>query len=135
MTQFRYASSGQGSASLMPWMPISLGLYGRSIEVMGLLDTGAAVNVLPYEFGLELGAVWEAQTTVVPLVGSLGQFEARALLLQCAIDSASELVRLVFAWTKAENAPLILGQMNFFLEFDVCFFRAQGIFEVQRKAL
>lgn len=116
-------------------MPISLGLYGRSIEVMGLLDTGAAVNVLPYEFGLELGAVWEAQTTVVPLVGSLGQFEARALLLQCAIDSASELVRLVFAWTKAENAPLILGQMNFFLEFDVCFFRAQGIFEVQRKAL
>jgi hypothetical protein len=29
---------------------------------MALLDTGASVNVLPYEVGLQLGAVWENQT-------------------------------------------------------------------------
>ena len=39
-------------------------------------------------------------------------------------------VRLVFAWTQAENAPAIFGQMNFFLEFDVCFYRSQNMFDV-----
>ena len=42
-------------------------------------------------------------------------------------------VRLVFAWTQAENAPAIFGQMNFFLEFDVCFYRSQNMFDVRLK--
>jgi hypothetical protein len=54
--------------------------YGsRSVEVTGLLDTGAAVNVLPYGVGLALGAIWEDQKFSLPLVGSLGQYEARGL--------------------------------------------------------
>jgi hypothetical protein len=106
------------------------------LEGVGLLDTGAAVNVLPYSMGISLGAVWEAQTTVVPLVGSLGQFEARALILKARHSQIipDRAVQLVFAWTRAENAPLIFGQMNFFLEFDMCFYRAQGVFEVQARA-
>jgi hypothetical protein len=39
--------------------------------------------------------------------------------------------RLVFAWTRADNIPVILGQINFFLTFDVCFFRGESIFEVR----
>jgi|GEM_PF-3158502 len=31
------------------------------------------------------------------------------------------------------KATLILGQANFFLEFDVCFFRARSEFEVRPK--
>jgi len=42
-------------------------------------------------------------------------------------------VELAFAWTQAATVPLILGQINFFLEFDVCFFRSQSAFEVQPK--
>jgi len=69
-------------------------------------------------------------------VGSLGQFEARALMV---IGSHPQItgnsgVQLVFAWTQAENAPVIFGQMNFFLEFDVCFYRSQSVFEVNAKA-
>ncbi|BAZ09747.1 hypothetical protein NIES4071_15570 [Calothrix sp. NIES-4071] len=29
--------------------------------------------------------------------------------------------------------PLILGQANFFMEFDVCFYRSQKLFEVTPK--
>jgi hypothetical protein len=29
--------------------------------------------------------------------------------------------------------PVIFGQMNFFLEFDVCFYRSQGVFDVRLK--
>jgi hypothetical protein len=42
-------------------------------------------------------------------------------------------VQLVFAWTKAVQVPLILGQVNFFMEFDVCFYRSQLYFAVSPK--
>ena len=42
-------------------------------------------------------------------------------------------VRLAFAWTQGEKVSLILGQMNFFMEFDVCFFRSKLEFEVNPK--
>ncbi len=35
--------------------------------------------------------------------------------------------------SQAEEVPLILGQVNFFLEFDVCLFRAQSRFDVSPK--
>lgn len=119
----------------MPRLPLVLTLGSQSIQVTGLLDTGAAVNVLPYDAGLALGALWNEQTTSVSLVGSLGQFEARALVVMAAHPQITnnDSVRLVFAWTRSNNAPVIFGQMNFFLEFDVCFYRSQGIFEVQLK--
>jgi hypothetical protein len=42
---------------------------------------------------------------------------------------------LAFAWTQASNIPLILGQANFFLEFDVCFSRVRSEFEVRPKQI
>ena len=70
-----------------------------------------------------------------PLVGSLGQFEARALVVMASHPqiTPNEAVRLVFAWTQLETAPIIFGQMNFFLEFDVCFYRSQSLFDVRLK--
>jgi hypothetical protein len=41
-------------------------------------------------------------------------------------------VRLVFAWTQAQDAPVLFGQVNFFMECEVCFYRADGSFEVTR---
>ncbi|CAN5445818.1 hypothetical protein BH10CHL1_BH10CHL1_38440 [soil metagenome] len=37
-----------GEASLCPHLPITLSYRDRAIKTMGLLDTGAAMNVLPY---------------------------------------------------------------------------------------
>lgn len=121
-----------GELGMMPYLPLTLAYQGRSIQRSGLLDTGASVNVLPYEIGLELGAVWEHQTVTVPLAGNLARFEARAILLTALIDRFNS-VNLVFAWTKARNAPLVLGHMNFFLEFDVCFYRMDLVFEIKAR--
>lgn len=134
MARFPYVSTDGLAASLMPRLPITLSIGERSLEVQGLLDTGAAVNVLPYHVGVALGAVWNAQNVPVALVGSLGQFDARALLVEASHPLiGSRTTRLVFAWTQAEHAPLIFGQMNFFIEFDVCFYRSQGFFEISSK--
>jgi hypothetical protein len=97
-----------------------------------LLDTGSSVNVLPYEMGLSLGAVWEKQTLSIPLGGNLARFEARALVLTANVDKFDS-VELAFGWTQNRNAPLILGHMNFLLEFDVCFYRSELAFEISPK--
>jgi len=95
-----------------------------------LLDTGASVSALPYGLGRQLGAVWEEQAVSVRLTGNLAGFEARALVVTATVGSFDP-VSLAFAWTRAERIPLLLGQINFFQEFDVCFFRHRGVFEVR----
>lgn len=118
--------------STLPYLPLILTYRNQSINVSGLLDTGSSVNVLPYEMGLRLGAVWERQRLSAPLGGNLARFEARALVLTANVERFSP-VDLAFAWTQDRNAPLILGQMNFFLAFDVCFYRAELAFEISPK--
>jgi hypothetical protein len=62
----------------------------------------------------------------------IAQHKARAVFVQ-AIVGQLEPVRLALAWTKATGIPLLLGQVNFFMEFDVCFHRSQLNFEVAIK--
>jgi hypothetical protein len=121
-----------GAASHLPYLPFMLNHQASSLEVQGLLDTGATVNVLPYATGVELGAIWEQQTAFVKLTGNLARFDARVLIVDAIVGTFAP-VRLAFAWTRADNVPLILGQVNFFLEFDVCFFRSRKFFEIQPK--
>jgi len=122
-----------GVPDALPQLPLVLAYRGLSAEVSALLDTGASVNVLPYSVGLQLGAVWEEQTTSVTLAGNLASVEARGLLVSAEIGDYAP-VRLVFAWSISDDAPLLLGRMNFFLEFDVCFYRSQLVFEVRPKS-
>lgn len=130
---FIAADSELGEASLRPYLPLTLTSQGHSIEVVGLLDTGAMINVLPWQLGLELGAIWEAQTRSLQLTGNLAQYEARVLLVGAEVGEFRP-VRLAFAWTQAEDVPLLLGQVNFFMEFDVCFYRSQLAFDVHPKS-
>jgi hypothetical protein len=121
-----------GIPDALPLLPLSLTYRGLSIQALGLLDTGASVNVLPYSVGIELGAVWEEQTNSVFLGGNLATVEARGLLVSGTIGNFKP-VRLVFAWAKTDAVPLLLGRMNFFLEFNVCFYRSQLVFDVSPK--
>ena len=121
-----------GPLSTLPYLPIVLTYQNQSLRVSGLLDTGSSVNVLPDEMGLRLGAVWERQRLSVPLGGNLSKFEARAVVMTANVEQFPP-VDLAFAWTQDRNAPLILGHMNFFLAFDVCFYRSELAFEVSPK--
>ncbi|NJN95735.1 MAG: retroviral-like aspartic protease [Anaerolineales bacterium] len=132
--RFSYSESEASSsiAGSLPYLPLTLTYRGQTVEGLGLLDTGATVNVLPYQVGVSLGAVWEAQTTPVRLTGNLAQQEARVLIVSASVSKFSP-TRLAFAWTKSDEIPLILGQVNFFIEFEVCFFRSQLAFELKPK--
>lgn len=122
-----------GDLDVVPRLPLTLSYGETHIEVLGLLDTGASINVLPYSVGRDLGAIWENQTVSVQLAGNLAPVEARGLALSSQISDFAS-VRLVFAWSQTDDMPILLGRMNFFQEFDVCFYRSQMFFEVRPKS-
>lgn len=68
----------------------------------------------------------------VLLAGNLAQSDARAILATATIGQFAP-VRLAFAWTRNNQVPVSLGQVNFFMEFDVCFFRTQLALEIKAR--
>lgn len=131
--QFPYVprDAALGAASLAPILPLTL-TGSASTAVSGLVDSGAAINVLPYSVGLQLGFSWDQQTQVIQLSGNLAAVEARVIIALAKVGQLPE-VRLAFGWAKTDAVPLILGQVNFFMEFDVCFFRSRSLFEIRTK--
>ena len=108
-----------GALSTLPYLPIILSYQNRSIRGSGLLDTGSSVNVLPYEMGLNLGAVWENQTISLRLGGNLANTEARALFIDAFVADFDK-IQLAFAWSKSDNVPVLLGQTNFLWNSMFC---------------
>jgi hypothetical protein len=116
----------------LPFFPLKLSRGTATTEVLGLADTGATINVLPYQAGLELGGVWENQIRMSRLGGNLGNYESRGLIVMAQIADF-EPVKLAFAWTETDDIPVILGQINFFSLFDVCFMRQDNEFEIKMR--
>ena len=96
--RFSYLSMKQSASptALMPYFPLKLSRGIEKTEVFGLLDSGAAVNVLPFQIGLKLGAVWENQMSLFQLGGNLGNYESKGLILTTEIVGF-EPVKLAFA--------------------------------------
>ena len=69
--QIKYTLVDDTSTGLAPRLSLMLHRGQYEVEVSGLVDSGAAVNLLPYPVGLALGAIWQEQPMLAPLVGSL----------------------------------------------------------------
>ncbi len=127
--RFSYTDDGPAAR---PLLSLVLHANGQQADVLGLLDSGASVNVLPYAVGRTLGFIWEEQTTRVQLGGNLASAPAVAVVVEAQVGEMPP-KRLVFAWSRAEEIPVLLGQMNFFAEYDVCFFRAENAFSLRSR--
>ena len=132
--RFKYSTTdpSQNEFDSLPRIPLTLQRGNRVIQALGLVDSGATVSVLPYEIGIQLGATWDDNKAIIQLAGNLGNQLAIPFLANAEIGEFAP-VQLAFAWVKKPEAPLILGQTNFFLEFDVCFYRSKLEFEIQPK--
>ncbi|MFO7033305.1 hypothetical protein B9T07_26755 [Limnospira fusiformis CCALA 023] len=134
--RFRYSTtdSSQNEFESLPRIPIIWRRESHRIEAVGLVDSGATINVMQYNMGLQLGAIWADNKSMIQLTGNLGSQPALPLLAMAQIGDIAP-IQLAFAWTKNINTPLILGQTNFLMEFDLCFYRSQMEFEVKPKSL
>lgn len=118
----------------MPFLPLTLTLGSTALTVQALLDTGAAANVMPLEIGLQLGAEWQPDAPPITLAGALGGVESQGLLVTAQV-ATFPLIALTFAWARTNQIRLILGQENFFQEFDAYFARSRDFFEISPKAI
>lgn len=134
MAQYPFTTIGSDPKTLMPRLPLEITFGNRSLHIAGIVDSGASVNVLPYHAGLALGAVWQEHSYAEPLVGNLGKTESRALPVIAKIPELTGLngISLIFAWASSDDVPVLLGQTNFLMEFNACFYRKQRYFEVWR---
>jgi len=133
--RFKYSTSDreQSESDSLPRIPLVLRVGPRVAEAVGLVDSGATVSVLPYDLGLDLGSVWDDRKAILRLAGSIGSQPAMPLLATAEIANFPP-VKLAFAWVQRSDLPVILGQTNFFMEFDVCFYRSRLEFEVRPKS-
>lgn len=129
--QYSTTSPEHDEFDSLPRLELHLRNGQRGVDAVGLVDSGATVNVLPHEIGLQLGGIWEEEKAVIRLGGNLGSHAAMPFFAEAFISDFDP-VRLAFAWTNSPTAPLILGQTNFFMEFDVCFYRSKLEFEIKR---
>lgn len=133
--RFQYSTSdpAQDEFDSLPRMPLTIRNNEQVLDVVGLVDSGATVSVLPYEVGLQLGGRWDERKAILRLAGNLGRSQAMPFFVVATIGDFAP-VRLAFAWVNYANAPLILGQTNFFMEFDVHFYRSRLEFEIEPKS-
>jgi hypothetical protein len=109
---YAYPDASRAEGSLLAYVPITLRHDTHGLTVMGLLDTGSTVNVLPYPLGLQRGFVWAQQPTRVHLTGSLARLPAWGGIVSGQVALFPP-VELAFAWMQSTEGPMILGQVNF----------------------
>lgn len=83
--------------------------------------------------GASLGFVWEPHKARIRVAG-IGQADAIPILMSADFGDIQG-ATLAFAWCQTDAVPLVLGQTNFFMEFDICFFRSRSEFQIVRKAV
>lgn len=118
----------------MPVVNVSLTHGERSVMTPALVDSGAAINLLPFEYGEQLGFVWEAQRLPLPMGGLLPNAKAFAIPVTLTLDPFPP-IELAFAWTDVSQAKLrvLLGQINFFQYFKITFTAYEQHFEIAPK--
>ena len=100
------------------------------MQSLALVDSGADMNVMPYDIGIELGGIWDEQREIVGLSGIAGQVESRAIVVDLAIENWP-IFKMGFAWTREANVPVVLGQISFFSHVNICFMRSSQQFELE----
>lgn len=130
--RFAYVDqSPVGRLAVLPFLPLNLRCGVAEVETIGLVDSGATVNVLPYDLELRLGLEWRDGESAVSLTGNLAAYDAQPAHLTARIGGFEPIV-LGFAWSKNPNVPLILAQVSFFMEFHVCLYGDQHAFELTK---
>ena len=124
----RIAYSARGK----PLLPVTLSLGDRVLTLEALVDSGSDLNVLPLRAGQELGAQWDPQGPKLALGGLLAGVLAAPLVVTAKVGDLPA-VRLGFAWCQSDDLPVVLGQTNFFMVFDVVFSRSRLAFSVVPK--
>ena len=113
--RFRYSllEPATNERESLPRAPMFLFNGVNSLETLGLLDTGAMTNILPYELGLKLGGVWDERSAYLRIGGGLYPQPAMSFFTMAKVADLPS-VKLAFAWVRNPNIPLIHWTVQLF---------------------
>jgi len=133
MQRFAYTPMPPFSGG-MPVVNVRLAQGEHSLLTAALVDSGAAMNLLPFECGEALGFIWAEQSLSLPMGGLLPNATAFAVPVTFTLDPFPP-IELAFAWTNVSQTKLrvLLGQINFFQYFKVTFTAYEHHFEISSK--
>ncbi len=126
---YLYRGTVPDPQTLAPLLPPRLRRGGTDVDVIGLVDSGASFSVLPLDLGAQFGVDWNSLPIPIT-VGGVGHGVAAKLLAVEGLIGTFPPTPLLFAWATTNSIPVLLGQTNFFFEFDVCFHRSRSQFTV-----
>ena len=134
MPRFRYTSPEPQLPfrAGMPLLPVTLTSQFGIIKANGLVDSGAMINVLPYDLGAQLRLSSTQPAISIYIGGGFANLPARIVVVMGQVGECAP-VKMVFAWTQdpQRQPPLIFGQINFFRAFQVTLNGLEGWFDVQ----
>ena len=128
--RFPYLKAPSGLIA-MPFLPMRLHGISLRVDGIGLVDSGAHINAMPRSLGEQLGFDWHAEGKIFTVGGIVPTTAARSIKVRCQFGAFKSTV-LGFAWAEDESVPLLLGQVDFFHQFKVCFFMREQAFEVSQ---
>ena len=129
---YRVIPGGVGPTGQMPLAPVTLAHHSRAVSAEALVDTGSPVCLVPQAVGRQLGIDPKKHPLRVSIGGALAGSGGHALNLYIALAPFPPLY-IPFVWMDDDRSPVILGQLGFLQEFDVCFFRSRAEFEIRPK--
>jgi hypothetical protein len=115
--------------TLRPMLTVHLANATSGMTAEALVDSGSDTNVLPWDVGVHLGCDWSRAIPLPPISGALASTPTRGVLLTVTVGTFPP-VSMAFAWVQSNAVHLLLGQTNFFLEYDVCYSASRGEFTV-----
>lgn len=115
-----------------PVLPFRAERNGIIADLQGVVDSGAMVSVLPYDVGARFGVAWSSLAYSTTIGGVAGSVPAKLLPLDTTVAPFPP-IPLVYAWAQSNTVPLVLGHVDFFGSFEVCFFADKGIFHVRPR--
>ncbi len=127
----RFSYIIKGEMGKMPIIPIRFLDNNKAIEELALLDSGAAVSILPYRMGLALKQDWNNPKLYEARLGGVFRHLTGKFVKVSLQIGQLEPRDVAFVWMESENVPLILGNGNFFQIFDVCFSRLNNEISVR----
>ena len=85
--KFSTIDPSQDQYDSLPRLPLTLSSNNRQIDLIGIVDSGATVNVLPLQLGLDLGNAWDERKAVIRLAGTLGNFIAQPIFAMAKVGA------------------------------------------------
>ena len=101
-SKYSTTSPNQNEFDSLPRLPLVLQRDTLRVEAVGLVDSGATVNVLPYELGLQLGGTWDDRKAIIELAGNLSNQPAMPFAAMALIEDFAP-SQLMFAWVKIDR--------------------------------